>query len=160
MRLVSYILMQLAPGTAKSAAEAISKIEGVKMAHAVTGPFDVIAFAEVSDLGTLSDLVLAKIQNVEGVQKTQTAIVVTPDVLGANIPRTRVYKTPTPPKEWVEDKVREIVRSNPRIVESPLEVLKRVREEARRSNYRPIIAPAQVQALLTKERESSPKARV
>ncbi len=119
-----------------------------------------IAFAEVSDLGTLSDLVLAKIQNVEGVQKTQTAIVVTPDVLGANIPRTRVYKTPTPPKEWVEDKVREIVRSNPRIVESPLEVLKRVREEARRSNYRPIIAPAQVQALLTKERESSPKARV
>ncbi len=39
MRLVSYILMQLAPGTAKGAAEAIAKIDGVKMAHAVTGPF-------------------------------------------------------------------------------------------------------------------------
>ena len=89
MRLVSYILMQLAPGTAKTAAKAISKIEGVKMAHAVTGPFDVIAFAEVPDLTTLSDLVLAKIQNVKGVQKTQTAVVVTPDVLEPGLPPTR-----------------------------------------------------------------------
>lgn len=79
MRLASYILVELAPGTSKAAAEAISKIAGVKMAHAVTGPFDIIAFAEVPDLATLSDLVLAKIQNVEGVQKTQTAVVVTPD---------------------------------------------------------------------------------
>jgi hypothetical protein len=45
--------MQLAPGTAKTAAEAISKIEGVKMSPAVTGPFDFIAFAEVPDLTAL-----------------------------------------------------------------------------------------------------------
>ena len=81
MRFGSYILMQLAPGTAKTAAEKISKIEGVKMAHAVTGPFDVIAFAEVPNLTALSDLVLAKIQSVKGVEKTQTAVVVTSDVL-------------------------------------------------------------------------------
>jgi DNA-binding Lrp family transcriptional regulator len=93
LRLVSYILVELAPGTAKKAAEAISKIEGVKMAHAVTGPFDVIAYAEVPDLTTLSDLVLAKIQNVEGVQKTQTAVVVTPDVLRPSQPRTRKKQT-------------------------------------------------------------------
>ena len=93
MRLVSYILIELAPGTAKEAAEAISKIEGVKTAHAVTGPFDVIAFAEVPDLTTLSDLVLTKIQNVKGVQKTQTAVVVTPDVLGPSPPRTRQNKS-------------------------------------------------------------------
>lgn len=154
MRIVSYILMQLAPGKAKDAADAISKIEGVKMAHAVTGPFDVIAFAEVPDLTTLSDLVLAKIQGVEGVQKTQTAVVVAPEALGPTIPRARVYKTPPPSKEWVEETVRDIVRSNPQIVSRPLEVLKRVRDEARRNNYRPIIAPAQVQALLNKQRDS------
>lgn len=154
MRIVSYILMQLAPGRAKDAADAISKIEGVKMAHAVTGPFDVIAFAEVPDLTTLSDLVLARIQGVEGVQKTQTAVVVTPEALRPTIPRTRVYKTPPPSKEWVEETVRDIVRSNPQIVSRPLEVLKRVRDEARRNNYRPIIAPAQVQALLNKQRDS------
>ena len=76
--------MQLAPRKAKAAAEAISKIEGVKMTHAVTGPFDVIAFAEVPDLSDLSDLVLSQIQKVEGVEKTQTAVVVSPDTLGGS----------------------------------------------------------------------------
>ncbi len=92
LRIVSYILMQLSPGKAKAAAMAISKIEGVKMAHAVTGPFDVIAFAEVSDLSSLSDLVLAQIQRVDGVEKTQTAVVVSPDVL-SDLPKKRVKKT-------------------------------------------------------------------
>jgi DNA-binding Lrp family transcriptional regulator len=96
LKLASYILVQLAPGTAKTAAEVISKIEGVKMAHAVTGPFDVIAFVEVPDFATLSDLVLAKIQNVEGVQKTQTAIVVTPEVLRPDSPRPRKSKSHKP----------------------------------------------------------------
>ena len=93
LKLVSYVLIQLAPGTTKTAAEVIAKIKGVKMAHAVTGPFDVIAFVEVPDLTTLSDLILAKIQNIEGVQKTQTAIVVTPDVLRPDLPRNRKNKT-------------------------------------------------------------------
>ena len=97
-RFASYILMQLAPGTAKTAAEAISKIDGVKMAHAVTGPFDVIAFAEVQDLASLSDLVLAKIQSVDGVQKTQTAVVVTRDVFGRGPQRARLG-SPTPRKK-------------------------------------------------------------
>ncbi len=151
MRLGTYVLMQVAPGRAKDAAEAISKIEGVKMAHAVTGPFDVVAYAEVADLAALSDLVLARIQTVDGVQKTQTAVVVTPEIPMHPIPKTRVYKSPTPPKEWVEKTVRQIVESNPQIVRSPLEVLKKVRDEARKSNYRPIIAPAQVQALLNRQ---------
>ena len=93
LRLISYILVELAPGTAKKAAEAISKIEGIKTAHAVTGPFDVIAYAEVPDLTTLSDLVLAKIQNVKGVQKTQTAVVVTPDILEPGPTPTRKNKS-------------------------------------------------------------------
>ena len=93
MKLVSYVLIQLAPGTTKTAANATAKIKGVKVAHAVTGPFDVIAFVEVADLTTLSDLILAKIQNIEGVQKTQTAIVVIPDVLRPGLPRNRKNKT-------------------------------------------------------------------
>ncbi len=95
MRLASYVLMQLAAGKAKTAAEAISKIEGVKMSHAVTGPFDVIAFVEVPDLTTLSDLVLEKIQKVEGVEKTQTAVVVTTDVFGSSPLKTHVNKSPS-----------------------------------------------------------------
>ncbi len=77
-RIISYILVQLAPGRANKAAKAISSIPSVKMAHAVTGPFDVIAFADVPDLAALSELVLSKVQNVKGVEKTQTAVVVAP----------------------------------------------------------------------------------
>jgi len=94
LTLVSYILIQLAPGTTKTATEAISRIKGVKMAHAVTGPFDVIAFVKVPDLTALSDLILAKIQNIEGVQKTQTALVVTPDALRPSSLRGRSNKSP------------------------------------------------------------------
>lgn len=150
LRFVSYILMQLAPGTAKTAAEKIAKIEGVKMAHAVTGPFDVIAFAEVPDLTTLSDMVLAKIQNIEGVQKTQTALVVTQGGFSPYRSSSRNYKRPPPPKEWVEDTVSSILKSSPGISRTPTDLLKRVREEARAKNYRPVIAPAQVQAILKK----------
>ncbi len=88
----------MAPGKALEAAEAISKIERVKMAHAVTGLFDVIAFAEVPDLTVLSELVLSRVQNVEGVEKTQTAVAVTPEALSGQIPRRRVYKSPSKPK--------------------------------------------------------------
>ena len=152
MRFASYILMELSPGMAKKAADAISKIEGVKMVHPVTGPFDVIAFAEVPDLASLSGLVLEKIQSIEGVKKTQTAVVVTPDVFGPSIPRTRSYKRPSPPRRWVEETVRSILVSNPDISKNSKEVLKLVRVEARRNNYRPVIPPAQVQALLKRRR--------
>lgn len=92
MRIVSYVLIQLAPGMARAAAETISKLDGVKMAHAVTGPFDIIAFAEVPDLSSLSDLVLTRIQKVEGVEKTQTAVVVSSDAL-EHVPRRRAPKS-------------------------------------------------------------------
>jgi DNA-binding Lrp family transcriptional regulator len=77
-RIVSYVLVQLAPGNAGSIARKISRIPGVKMAHAVTGPFDIIAYVEVPDLEALSDLVLSRLQKVKGVEKTQTALVVSP----------------------------------------------------------------------------------
>ncbi len=151
VRFASYILMDLSPGMAKTAADAISKIEGVRMVHAVTGPFDVIAFVEVSDLASLSDLVLEKIQGIEGVKKTQTAVVVTPDVFGPSVRQTRSYKRPSPPKKWVEDTVRSILASHPELSKNSSELLKLVRVEARRNDYRPVIPPAQVQALLKKK---------
>lgn len=50
------------------------KIDGVKMAHAVTGSYDVIAFVEALKLDTLGDI-LGKILSIQGVLHTQTAIV-------------------------------------------------------------------------------------
>jgi len=72
----AYILIQAELGMSSSVAASLSKVDGVKMAHPVTGVYDVIAFVEVSDLAKLSSLVLKEIQTVKGVQRTHTAIAV------------------------------------------------------------------------------------
>jgi len=46
------------------------------MVRAVTGLYDVIAYLEIRDMTTLSELVMKKIQSVKGVERTHTAIVV------------------------------------------------------------------------------------
>ena len=76
MPVAAYILIQAELGMSSSVAASLSKVDGVKMAHPVTGVYDVIAFVEVSDLAKLSSLVLKEIQTVKGVQRTHTAIAV------------------------------------------------------------------------------------
>jgi len=73
MQIVAYILIQAEPGKAWNIAKATSELEGVKTAHAVTGLYDVIVHAEPADLETLKDLII-KIQSIEGVQRTHTAV--------------------------------------------------------------------------------------
>lgn len=72
----AYVLVQAQLGRARSVANAIAKVRGVKMVHAVTGVYDVIAYLEIADMTTLSQLVMKKIQTVKGVERTHTAIVV------------------------------------------------------------------------------------
>lgn len=71
----AYVLIKIAPGKSRSLREAISKIEGVKTAHSVTGMFDIIAYVEASDINNLTGTVRTKIQTLEGVLRTHTAIV-------------------------------------------------------------------------------------
>jgi DNA-binding Lrp family transcriptional regulator len=73
--LEAYILVNAEPGMIWEVAEAVSKIDGVKMAHAVTGQFDVAAFvvfAKVEELGRI----IEKVQQIKGVRRTQTLIAV------------------------------------------------------------------------------------
>ena len=58
-------------------AEAALKIQGVKMAHAVTGQFDVIVYAEFANMDALREII-GKFMSLNGVQRTQTAIVISP----------------------------------------------------------------------------------
>ncbi|MEW6069586.1 MAG: Lrp/AsnC ligand binding domain-containing protein [Candidatus Thermoplasmatota archaeon] len=71
----AYCLIQTTAGKSKPVAEAVSKLKGVKSAYAVTGRFDAIALVEATDLKALSELVLAKIHAVDGVARTETAII-------------------------------------------------------------------------------------
>lgn len=69
----SYLLLECISGMVWKVADDLVKINGVKMAHVVTGNFDVIAFAEFSNIDELTVLI-QKIQSIKGVQKTQTAV--------------------------------------------------------------------------------------
>ena len=72
----AYVLVQAQLGRARYVSKAIAKVRGVKMVHAVTGIYDVIAYLEMRDMTTLSELVIKSIQSVKGVERTHTAIVV------------------------------------------------------------------------------------
>jgi DNA-binding Lrp family transcriptional regulator len=71
----AYVLIKIAPGKSRSITEKISRVEGVKTAHPVTGMFDIIAFVEASDINNLTGTVRSKIQTIDGVLRTHTAIV-------------------------------------------------------------------------------------
>ncbi len=72
----AFVLVQAQLGRSQSVARAIAKVRGVKMVHAVTGVYDVIAYLEMPNMVTLSELVIKKVQSVKGVERTHTAIVV------------------------------------------------------------------------------------
>jgi DNA-binding Lrp family transcriptional regulator len=72
----AYILVQTEAGKATRVAEDIVKIEGVQLAEDVTGPYDVIVRAEARDIDELGQLVVARVQAVDGITRTLTCPVV------------------------------------------------------------------------------------
>ncbi|MBS7648780.1 MAG: Lrp/AsnC ligand binding domain-containing protein [Candidatus Bathyarchaeia archaeon] len=73
MQISVYILVEVERGEPWQIASEISKIEGIKTAHAVTGQYDIIVYAELDGLETLKN-VIKKIHSIDGVQHTQTAV--------------------------------------------------------------------------------------
>ncbi|MEU8784576.1 Lrp/AsnC ligand binding domain-containing protein [Streptomyces sp. NPDC048637] len=72
----AYILIQTEVGKASAVAEVISKIQGVLQAEDVTGPYDVIVRAQAGTVDELGRMVVAKVQQVEGITRTLTCPVV------------------------------------------------------------------------------------
>ena len=76
MLVQAYILIQTEVGMSSRVADEITAIPGVTMAEDVTGPYDVIARVEASDMDALGQLVIARIQDVKGITRTLTCTVV------------------------------------------------------------------------------------
>ncbi|RZS39276.1 AsnC-like helix-turn-helix protein [Herbihabitans rhizosphaerae] len=72
----AYILIQTEVGKAAAVAAEIGDIPGVTTAEDVTGPYDVIVRAEADNVDQLGQLVVARIQNVDGITRTLTCPVV------------------------------------------------------------------------------------
>lgn len=79
MAVKAYVLISVTGEKAKDVAAALNKIPGVKGAHAVTGPHDVIAFVEAHNLEALGDLILGGVRGVAGVSNTLTCVAVDAD---------------------------------------------------------------------------------
>ncbi|MCM2421883.1 MULTISPECIES: Lrp/AsnC family transcriptional regulator [Streptomyces] len=72
----AYILIQTEVGKASAVAETIAKISGVIQAEDVTGPYDVIVRAQADTVDDLGRMVVAKVQQVDGITRTLTCPVV------------------------------------------------------------------------------------
>ena len=69
------ILIHAQVGSVWDASERIREIDGVQKADVVTGPYDIIAYAEIpsaEDLRRLTDT----IHNIDGINRTETCIVI------------------------------------------------------------------------------------
>lgn len=72
----AYILIQTEVGKAAAVAAEISGIPGVTSSEDVTGPYDVIVHASADSVDQLGQLVVANVQNVDGITRTLTCPVV------------------------------------------------------------------------------------
>jgi len=73
----AYVLVNCEAGESWEIAKAAFKMENVKMAHAVTGQYDVVAFVEFADMDVLTDI-LGRFQTMNGIERTHTAVVIPP----------------------------------------------------------------------------------
>lgn len=76
MAIAAYIFIETMQGKAKTISRQIGEIPGVKTAHTVTGPYDVITYVEADSLLVLGDFIVSKIQAIPGVLRTLTNVII------------------------------------------------------------------------------------
>jgi DNA-binding Lrp family transcriptional regulator len=72
----AYILVNVRAGKIRGVVEKVRAVAGVQTAHACWGRPDIFAMVDVKDAGTLADTVMTKIQAIDGVESTDTRIVI------------------------------------------------------------------------------------
>ena len=70
----SFMLIQVDAGAGAKVRHEISSINAVRIAHSVTGPYDMVVRVQVEDMDALGGL-LSDIQLIPGVLRTLTCIV-------------------------------------------------------------------------------------
>lgn len=72
----AYVLITAQVSQVKETLQGLRKIKGVKKVDAVTGPYDIIALVEGENMNAIGELVVSEIQNVPGVSRTLTCLIV------------------------------------------------------------------------------------
>jgi uncharacterized protein with GYD domain len=69
----AYVLVETEAALTQEAVEEVRRIQGVKAAESVTGPYDIVVTVEVDKIDTMA-LVLRQIRSASGVTKTITLL--------------------------------------------------------------------------------------
>jgi DNA-binding Lrp family transcriptional regulator len=72
----AYVLIQTEVGKAASVAAQVRAIPGVVAADDVTGPYDVIVRADAGSVDELGQMIVSRLQMIEGITRTLTCPVV------------------------------------------------------------------------------------
>ena len=72
----AYVVITTEPGKSREIARQVAGLPGVKMADACWGSRDVFAVIEVRESQALNELVMDKIQRLEGVRETNIHIAI------------------------------------------------------------------------------------
>ncbi len=68
------ILINTAQGRTPEVAQALLELPGIAEAYSVAGPYDLVAIARVRHHEELAELVTARVQNIAGIESTNTLI--------------------------------------------------------------------------------------
>ena len=69
----AYVLLETETTLTQEAVEEVRRVEGVKTAESVTGPYDIIVTIEVATIDDIAS-VLRQIRSASGINKTTTLI--------------------------------------------------------------------------------------
>lgn len=68
------VLLKIARGQVPAVAESVAELDGVSEVYSVGGRYDLVAMVRVKDNDRLADLVAGRLQNVDGIESTETLI--------------------------------------------------------------------------------------
>jgi DNA-binding Lrp family transcriptional regulator len=72
----AFILIETAVGRTREVADALKGVGGMQSVDVVTGPYDVIAVIDASDMNSMGAMVTERIHSIGGVVRTVTCVAV------------------------------------------------------------------------------------
>lgn len=70
----AFVLIETAVGKTREVVSALQGLAGVTSVDVVTGPYDIIAVVEATDLGSIGDMVTGRVHTIAGIQRTVTCL--------------------------------------------------------------------------------------
>ena len=72
----AYVLIETAVGKTREVVAYLKQLPGVRSADVVTGPYDIIAIVEGTDLGSIGDMVSGLVHVINGITRSVTCLAV------------------------------------------------------------------------------------